>query len=58
MFLAESVRTLDGFACIDGTEVMSHTLASDQVFPDSRGQILANSYAAGHCVHFCLARSE
>ena len=40
MFLAESFQTLDGFVCIDDAEGMSHTLASDQVFPDSRGQIL------------------
>ena len=43
MFLAESFQTLDGFVCIDDAAGMSHTLASGQVFSDSRGQILANS---------------
>ena len=52
MFLAESFQTPDGFVCIDDAEVMPHTLASGQVFPDSRGQILANSRCARHCVHF------
>ena len=57
MSIAESLWTLDRFASIDDVEVMSRTLASDQVFPDSRGQILTDSHAPGIDVHF-LSREK
>ena len=47
MSLAESFWTLDRFDCTDDTEVKPRLLTSDQLFPDSRGQVLANRHTAG-----------